>query len=118
MRRFLMTLCLTLTVLTCSFSQDTLKITSEQLRITNLIFNEHDKYGKQIPILKEEIKNLKLVNSSWERTDSITKLRLNKCYTTINTQNQQIEKLEKSVKVKNYVCISSIVLAILCLMIN
>lgn len=69
---------LILTVSICSFSQNTSNviITSEQLRVTNLIFAEHKKFSETIPLLNEEIVNLKLINRSLERTDSIRKLQL------------------------------------------
>ena len=58
------------------YSQDTLKITSEQLRITNLIFLEHKKFSEQVPLLENKIYNLEQINKSWENTDSIRKSQL------------------------------------------
>ena len=104
-----------------SFSQNTSKITitSEQLRTANLIFLEHKKFSETIPLLDKEIYNLKLINKSWERTDSIRKNQLVYCDNVIQDQYKAIENLNKSIDRKNniikYGTIGSCAIIILCL---
>ena len=83
-----------------SYSQDTSKITIEQIRTANLIFAEHEKFSLQIPLLETKINNLELINESWIKTDSINKLKLIECSTIIYDQNKELENLNKSLKVK------------------
>ncbi len=102
-----------------SFSQDTLRISSKQLKLTNLIFVEHQKYSKQIPLLKQQISNLEQINNSWLRTDSIRKLQLSHYDNTIKNQNRSIDNLNKSLKnnqnIIKYGSIVSVLTIILCL---
>jgi hypothetical protein len=101
------------------YSQDTLKITSEQLRITNLIFLEHKKFSEQVPLLENRIYNLEQINKSWENTDSLKTLQLNNYYKVIESQNRSLEDLNKSLKIKkdiiNYGGTIGIVAIVLCL---
>ena len=50
-------LCLMILLPTYSFSQttSTITITPEQLKTTNLIFLEHEKYTKEVPLLNKKI---------------------------------------------------------------
>lgn len=101
------------------YSQDTLKITSEQLRTTNLIFAEHKKLSQTVPLLEQQISNLTLINKSWERTDSINKINFQ---IELNTKDKSIKDLEKSLKKKQdiikYGSISSCALILLCLLVK
>lgn len=118
MRKHLL-LCLVLIVPILCYSQDTLRITSEQLKITNLIFAEHKKYSQTIPLLEKQISNLLLINKSWEKTDSINRINYQ---TRLQIKDKAIKNLEKSLKQKQdiikYSTISSCVLVILCLLIK
>lgn len=96
----LLILCLIAIVPISTYSQNTLEITSEQLRITNLIFAEHKKYSEQIPLLNKQIANLQLINDSWARTDSI---KVNKYTSIIQNQNKSIDRLNKKLKRKQEV---------------
>lgn len=102
-----------------SFSQDTLKITSSQLRTTNIIFSEHAKFSKQIPLLEKQIINLNNINSSWIKTDSIRKSQISQYSLIIEDQNKSIEDLKKSINTKKqvitYGTIASIITIVLCL---
>lgn len=106
-RRFLI-LFLALIVPTYLHSQNTLTITSEQLKTTNLIFAEHKKLVTTVPLLEEQITNLNRINRSWERTDSIRKLQIDYCMKQIDERNKSIDRLEKSLnRKKKYITYSS-----------
>ena len=118
----LLLLCLVLIVSTSSFSQDTLKITSEQLRLTNVIFLEHKKFSEQVPLLQQQITNLEQINESWKQTDSIRKSQLLYCNQVIEDKNKSIEGLNKSLKRKQnlikYGGTVSVLTIILCLLLK
>ena len=118
----LLLLCLVLIVSTSSFSQDTLKITSEQLRLTNVIFLEHKKFSEQVPLLRQQITNLEQINESWKQTDSIRKSQLLYCNQVIEDKNKSIEGLNKSLKRKQnlikYGGTASVLTIILCLLLK
>lgn len=118
----LLLLCLVLIVSTSSFSQDTLKITSEQLRLTNVVFLEHKKFSEQIPLLQQQITNLEQINESWKQTDSIRKSQLLYCNQVIKDKNKSIEGLNKSLKRKQnlikYGGTASVLTIILCLLLK
>ena len=85
-----------MTVYLCSHSQDTLKITKEQLKITNIIFAEHDKFSKEIPLLKQQINNLEFVNTNWIKVDSLRKLEIISYKQSLDNKDKKIEKLTKN----------------------
>lgn len=118
----LLLLCLVLIVSTSSFSQDTLKITSEQLRLTNVIFLEHKKFSEQVPLLQQQITNLEQINESWKQTDSIRKSQLLYCNQVIEDKNKSIKGLNKSLKRKQnlikYGGTASVLTIILCLLLK
>ena len=118
----LLLLCLILIASTSSFSQDTLKITSDQLRTTNLIFVEHKKFSEQIPLLNQQISNLEQINKSWEQTDSIRQSQLLYCNQVIKDKDKSIEGLNKSLKRKQnlikYGGTASVLTIILCLLLK
>ena len=118
----LLLLCLVLIVSTSSYSQDTLKITSEQLRLTNVIFLEHKKFSEQIPLLNQQITNLEQINESWKQTDSIRKSQLLYCNQVIGDKNKSIEGLNKSLKRKQelikYGGTVSVLTIVLCLLLK
>lgn len=109
-----------MTVSSSTYSQDISKIiiTSEQLKTANLIFAEHKKYSELVPLLQLENSNLEIVNKSWANTDSIKTLKINEQNKIIQNQYDNIDRLNKSIKVRNTVTISSVVVAILCLLLN
>ena len=119
-KRIALTLCLLMTVCFSMHSQDTSKIiiTSDQLRSANLIFAEHKEYSNLVPLLKLENTNLKEINKTWERTDSIKSLQINYNQKIINEQYENIDKLKKSIKIRNTVAGTSIIVAVLCLLLK
>lgn len=105
-------------------SQDTSRIiiTSDQLRTTNLIFVEHEKYSKLVPLLKQENANLTLVNETWVRTDSLKTVQLYKQNQMISQQAQDIERLNKNLKISTAIGGTAvgvtIIVTVLCLLLN
>ena len=123
MRRYLISF-LVLIASICASSQNTstITITSEQLQTTNLIFVEHQKFERTIPLLKTEIANLELINKSWEKTDSVRRIQLGYYGDIIEDRNKSIETLNKSLKKKQkvikYGAAGSCVLIVLCLLLK
>ena len=101
-------------------SQDTSRIiiTSDQLRTANLIFAEHKEFSQLVPLIRQENTNLQLINKTWERTDSIKTYQINQQSKMIERQNENIDKLKKSIKVRNTVTGISLITALLCLLLN
>ena len=102
------------------YSQDTsrITITSDQLRTANLIFAEHKEYSQLVPLIRQENANLQTNNKTWERTDSIKTSQIKQQYKMIEKQNENIDKLKKSIKVRNTVTGVSLITALLCLLLN
>ena len=102
------------------YSQDTsrITITSDQLRTANLIFAEHKEYSRLVPLIQQENTNLQTINKTWERTDSIKTSQISQQYKMIERQNENIDKLKKSIKVRNTVTGVSLITALLCLLLN
>lgn len=119
-RRIALILCLLMTASFSINSQDTSKIiiTSEQLRTTNLIFSEHKKFSELIPLLQLENSNLRTINNTWVRTDSIKNVQIYNQNQTISEQCKNMDKLKKSIKVRNSVIGISILTTVLCLILK
>lgn len=102
------------------YSQDISKITitSNQLRTANLIFAEHKEFSRLVPLIQQENTNLQIINKTWERTDSIKTSQISQQYKMIERQNENIDKLKKSIKVRNTVTGVSLITALLCLLLN
>ena len=109
-----------MTLCSSMYSQDTsrITITSDQLRTANLIFAEHKEYSRLVPLIQQENTNLQIINKTWERTDSIKTSQINQQYKMIERQNENIDKLKKSIKVRNTVTGVSLITALLCLLLN
>ena len=105
-----------------SQNTSTITITSEQLKTTNLIFAEHQKLSKTVPLLKSQITNLELINKSWEKTDSVRRVQLLYYGNIIEDKNRSIEGLNKSLKkeqnIIKYGAAGSCVLILLCLLLK
>lgn len=119
-RRIVLILCLLMTASFSINSQDTSKIiiTSEQLRTTNLIFSEHKKFSELIPLLQLENSNLQTINNTWVRTDSIKNMQIYNQNQTISEQCKNMDKLKKSIRVRNSVIGISILTTVLCLILK
>lgn len=69
-------------------------ITPEQLKETNLIFNEHNLLKTKVPLLEGKIQVLTEINDNHSKIDS---LRVQE----INQYKANVDKLKKSIKIKN-----------------
>ena len=90
-------------------------ITDKQLKTANLIFLEHEKLSKEVPLLNEKISNLEKINSTWQHTDSIRKSNELKYIKTINNNDGKIKKLKKDNKILLGTSFTSIALFLLSL---
>ena len=90
-------------------------ITDKQLKTANLIFLEHEKLSKEVPLLNEQISNLEKINSTWQHTDSIRKSNELKYIKTINDNDSKIKQLKKDKKILLGTSFTSIALFLLSL---
>lgn len=90
-------------------------ITDKQLKTTNLIFLEHEKLSKEVPLLNEKISNLEKINSIWQHTDSIRKSNELKYIKTINNNDSKIKQLKKDKNILLGTSFTSIALFLLSL---
>ena len=90
-------------------------ITDKQLKTANLIFLEHEKLSKEVPLLNEKISNLEKINSTWQHTDSIRKSNELKYIKTINDSDSKIKQLKKDKKILLGTSFTSIALFLLSL---
>ena len=115
-------LCLMILLPTYSFSQttSTITITPEQLKTTNLIFLEHEKYTKEVPLLNKKIETLEKINKSWLHTDSIRRINEKQYTTIIKKDSIKITQLQSSRKKYKVVTKISIILNIVlaCLLVK
>lgn len=115
-------LCLMILLPTYSFSQttSTITITPEQLKTTNLIFLEHEKYTKEVPLLNKKIETLEEINKSWLHTDSIRRINEKQYNTIIKKDSIRITQLQSSHKKYKVVTKISIILNIIlaCLLVK
>lgn len=92
---FLISLLLPIASISQTISKDSvLVLNSEQIKLTNLIFAEHEKLTEENKFLYKKIDMLNEYNKNYEHIDSIQK-------NVIATQEANIEKLNKSIKYKN-----------------
>ena len=115
-------LCLMILLPTYSFSQttSTITITPEQLKTTNLIFLEHEKYTKEVPLLNKKIETLEKINKSWLHTDSIRRINEKQYNAIIKKDSIKITQLQSSHKKYKIVTKISIILNIIlaCLLVK
>ena len=115
-------LCLMILLPTYSFSQttSTVTITPEQLKTTNLIFLEHEKYTKEVPLLNKKIETLEEINKSWLHTDSIRRINEKQYNAIIKKDSIKITQLQGSHKKYKVVTKISIILNIIlaCLLVK
>ena len=135
-KKIALTLCLLLTVCFSANSQpisrniipsDSTKITrititSDQLRTANLIFAEHKELSTLVPLLQQENTNLRVVNQTWERTDSIRRYQIQRQNQIISQQELDLNKMEKSLNrtliIGGSVTGAAIIVTLLCLCLN
>lgn len=132
-KKIALTLCLLLTVCFSANSQpisrsiipsDSIKITrititGDQLRTANLIFAEHKELSTLVPLLQQENTNLRIVNQTWERTDSLRRSQIYQKNQLISQQARELDKMEKSMNtslaISGSVTGVAIIVTILCL---
>lgn len=115
-------LCLMILLPTYSFSQttSTITITPEQLKTTNLIFLEHEKYTREVPLLNKKIETLEKINKSWLHTDSIRRINEKQYNAIIKKDSIKITQLQSSHKKYKVVTKISIIVNIIlaCLLVK
>lgn len=110
----------TITAFSQVISKDTVvTITPTQLKTTNLIFAEHQKLSKQVPLLQAKITNLTTINSNLVKVDSLRLNQVNMYKQTLEGQNANIKQLKRSLKTTKYIAggsvLTTILLAIICI---
>ena len=90
-------------------------ITAKQLKTANLIFLEHEKLSKEVPLLNKKISNLEKIDSIWQHTDSIRKSNELKYIKTINNNDSKIKQLKKDKNILLGTSFTSIALFLLSL---
>lgn len=97
-------------------------ITSDQLRTATLIFAEHKELTTLVPLLQQENTNLRTINQTWERTDSIRRYQIQRQNQIISQQELDLNKMEKSLNqtlvIGGSVTGAAVIVAILCLCLN
>lgn len=87
-----------------------------------MIFSEHRKYSKLVPLLQERNVNLETINRSYVKTDSVRKIQLQHQNQIITQQNYQIDNLKNKVKTSNMIAGSAIgvtiIITTLCLILK
>ena len=81
-------------------------LTPRQAKITNIIFAEHNKWSKEIPILNNEINSYEKLVNTYVNEDSLKskQITLLKLENSSNTNN--IKKLNKRLKITKIAGIS------------
>lgn len=103
------------------FSQDTSKIiiNREQLITTNLIFLEHEKMQKIIPLLKQKVSNLEKIDSSWKHRDSLLRKNYNDSIIGYKEEIKNLNsKVDKKTNIIRYGFLGSLATIILCLFVK
>ena len=98
-----------------------MKITSEQLKTTNLIFAEHKKLSETVHLLNNKIDNLEFINRSLLDKDSINNIKIQTSIKVIECQEQYIAQLNKKINKKQKIInwgasISTLIIVVLCLL--
>lgn len=91
----------------------TITITQRQLKITNLIFAEHNKWSSEIPILNSEILSYKSLVKNYEQGDSLNRVELNLYKEKISESEKNVKSLKKKLKLTKTTGISGGVLLFL-----
>ena len=103
-------LLLSLLIPIVSYSQDTYPIikdslviiTPQQLKITNLIFNEHAALKEKVPLLNLQIEALEKANRNYAVQDSIRTEEINLYENSYKDAYKRNKKLNKKVKRYRY----------------
>lgn len=98
-----------------------MKITSEQLKTTNLIFAEHKKLSETVHLLNTKVDNLEFINRSLIDQDSINKIKLQTSIKVLEYQDDRIAELQNTLSKKQKIInwgssVSTLIIIILCLL--
>lgn len=124
MKRIVLLLCISLlTAIVCSsqttypriLSDSTVLITSKQLKQTNLIFLEHQKYKLINNELDSQIINYKKLVNNYELQDSVYNAKISYLNDELNTNSNKIHKQSTTIKIYRYLCIGLVGGLIFCL---
>lgn len=85
-----------------SQTTSTITITSDQLKIVNIIFAEHEMLKKKVPLLEHEIANYQAIDSIRQKVDSIQTIKITNLNTQVATLNNKVAKQKKGIKVRNW----------------
>lgn len=66
-------------------------ITPQQLKVTNLIFLEHKKLKLEIPELKKQLVSYESLINSYEKTDSIKNVQVNRLILHVQASEQVMQ---------------------------
>ena len=72
-----------------------LTMTQQQLRTTNLIFLEHEKLKKEVPLLQNQIANYRKLDSLATKHDSIQNKQLENLNNIVIKQDNKIKNLKR-----------------------
>lgn len=81
-----------------SIGNNTVQITTQQLKTSNLIFNEHEKWSKEIPLLNNQINNLELINKSYKLQDSLRENQIDLYDKELKIYNSELSIKDKQIK--------------------
>lgn len=121
MRKLVIALLLSLSTVIVSHSQNTypiispdslVTITPEQLKITNLIFNEHKYLQEKVEILDNQVSNLEELNSLYIIQDSIRCKEIEQYKTAYEDSFKKYNKLDKKYKATKIGLFSSVLILI------
>ena len=73
-------------------------LTPRQAKITNIIFAEHNKWSKEIPILNNEINSYKKLINTYINEDSLKSKQIDLLKTENYSNINNIKKLNKKLK--------------------
>ena len=96
-------------------SDSTVIISHKQLKQTNLIFLEHQKYKLINNELDSQIINYKKLVNNYELQDSVYNAKISYLNDELNTNSNKIHKQSTTIKIYRYLCIGLVGGLIFCL---
>ena len=119
MRKFVIALLLSLSMPIVSLSQNTypiigtdslVTITPEQLKITNLIFNEHAYFIKENELLRNQVSDLEKLNSLYLEQDSLRCEEIERYKFAYEDSYNKYNRLNKKYKLVKGISLGSILI--------
>ena len=124
MKRIVLLLCISLlTVIVCSsqtiypriLNDSTVLITNQQLKQTNLIFLEHQKFKNVNKELNTQIINYKKLVDNYEQQDSLYNAKISYLDDELTISNNKVHKQSNTIKIYRWLCIGLVGGLIFCL---